>query len=381
MAAIFFESFNTTVNPAYWTLTTNGISNPFGYGNVLGEGNGFSISSNSGGSAGTAVAQAQLAFTNQTSGKVYVGFRVLAGLWVGYYDPYEHKLCTFHDNSGAEICSIYIKPGRTSNEFTVLVMQGLSARANYYLSSPVLTNINNGYTSAAHHWEFELDVDNNTLAIRVNGQYLTGANPSSPLLLMTSFASVARFSLYGYVFPNPYQTIYFDDVYVVNNSGTYANTWLGPDTRVRARGMNPYDAYTNDNWTPGAYPQPLSSNDGDASYISTKTQGALFALSYSAMSLPAGTAIGGVKVSSVARAVSLPVAYKHVFHDSAAPATYEVGDTAVLGQNNNVNYPTGGTRSLVTFFMQNPATSAQWTATQLDTTTNRFGFKTVAVPS
>lgn len=380
MSVVFFEGFSVTpFNPAYWTFTTHGISNPYTTANDIGsETPGLRLSSNNNGVAGSDVVEAQVAFSSQTSGKVYIGFRAL-NIYAGQYSPYEHKFCTFHDNSGAEICSIYLGRGSSSSELSMIVRQGASTRATYYLSSPVLPlNTTYGRVGDAQHFEFELDIDNDTLAIRVNGQYPTGADPAAPLVLATAFSSVARLTYYGYVYSNSSFYVYFDDLFVVNSSGTFANTWLGPDARVRSRPINDYSLFTNQNWTGSDYPVVLSSNDGDGGALSTKTLGAVYAVSFNNMSLPSGSAIGGVKLSTVARATSLPVAYRHVVANS--PDVYEVGDTAVLGVDNNVNYPVNGNRTLLTFINQNPATSAQWTPAELDNTNYRFGVKTVAVP-
>lgn len=374
MAVVFFESF-TVIDTNVWTLTpSNGVaaSAAFTSNTGLAEGNGLLITNSGSPDANTPGHAATATFLTQSSGKVYIGFR-WRGLAAGAFTPNEHKAITFLDGAGSELCSVYLGRGASSTALSVIVKQGATTRATYTLSAPQVTIGGWANTNDVTHWEFELDPDNDTIAIRVNGQYLTGATPASPLVLATAFASVGRVTLWGYQANN---SATFDDLFVVNDSGTYANTWLGVDTRVRLRTRS--GTATNSGWTGNT--SAIDARDGDAGSISTKTEDSLFALAYNAMSLAAGTAIGAVKVSSVARAVSQPVAYKHVFHNEATQTTYEVGDAKVMGQNNDVNYPAGDNFSLITYMLQNPATSAQWTPSELDNSNSRFGVKTVAVP-
>lgn len=382
MAVVFFDSFSLP-DTQNWTFTSYGLPNPYGYQNIgyfpdgaLNEGVSLFVGS---GNASGNVPTARLAFPAQTSGKVYIGFRMER---LQRSSLPEHKFCAFYDDANTEICSISLDTGGgvyggiSGYDFAVKVRQGGTLRDTYYLANPLVPFTSNHYVSQWHHWEFELDIDNDTLALRVEGQLLFEAPVGGLLTLATPFSSVAGLAFFGVLRNDQNGPQWFDDLYVLNDSGSYNNSWLGPTARVRTRTIAESEPYTNVNWE-DAPSANLSSNDGDGSYVRTKQVGAVYAVPFNALSLPSGSAIGAVKVSSISRAPVRAVAYKHAFVDTVGEATYELGDPIVIGENANINYPDS---PLVTYAAENPATGLPWTPEELDTLANHFGMKTVALP-
>ena len=136
-----------------------------------------------------------------------------------------------------------------------------------------------------------------SITVRMNGinvMSLTGVNTQ-----VTANASVNNFTLgYQWAIPVSSVTFYIDDLYVLNNSGSFNNAFLG-DVHVVA--LLPTGAGESTEWTPngaGADWECVDDNPPNegTTYISSSTVGAKDM--YTLSSLPNAGTVHGVMVSS-----------------------------------------------------------------------------------
>lgn len=214
--------------------------------------------------------------------------------------------------------------------------------------------------------EFEIDLVNNTLKIQYNGQSLfdgANADTATQLAIGNDLTAVA---LFGSVL----SSTLVRDIYLVDDTGSFANTWLGVNFAVHAQNTQGFPTIST-NWTaePNLDGNYLHTNDSDISFVRTDALNAPLAYDLSTIS-PGGynPVVAGIKVASVARRLQLNAAYKHIYRNQSTNTNYEMGERIVLTSPTYAQQP-------AQFINVNPETNAQWTVTQINS--NAFGVKSV----
>lgn len=130
-----------------------------------------------------------------------------------------------------------------------------------------------------------------------------------------------------------------------------------------------------DQWTLGAGTSKVtavSSNDGDASYIKTSTQGYRQTFAFPGASVPAGSTINSVTVKVVARRTTGGINQIDLVAEKGT-GTSDISDGSILGV--GATYA-GKTRTMLT----NPFTASAWTVSEVNSWTTggqgiRFGVR------
>lgn len=218
--------------------------------------------------------------------------------------------------------------------------------------------------------EVELDLVVGAIAVRYEGQNLLNQQ-NAAVTSVGSINNVSALAVFGGT-KDTYGLTTIYDMYLVDNTGTFANRWLDKNFTIHSPNLNG-GSLVDDQWDSqagtyidGTY---LNSNNGDSTYIKTGSfdQYAVFNLdNISPTELIPN--VGGVRVSSVSRKTAFDSAYKYTCRIDGA--NYDFGTKMTL---------TGETTNYVQqpaqFLLENPSTAAQWTVTQLNAT--GFGVKSV----
>lgn len=358
MAIIFFEGFNAgrVRDTAYWTDASTG----FVWGNPY-EGRRI------GGSASAAGSDPQKTLTlsniGTNTGKLYLGFGLKN---MGAVGTLTHFLDFYNSSNSPEF---YLAGNIESGEefFSISLVQGATELGKwnftfdqakpYWYGGPDYK-----YYSGWRFLEFEIDMTATThkLTMRLDGAGYATSTAAEYIEFGTNLTDIAMMRFFGLSTPNVPQ--YFDDLYLLDASGTTANSWLGDDAVVQPMDLNESAAIV-DEWTVKGGLPVLSSDDGDASYIRTatvdKTQ--LYPV-VSITPIAADPTIGGVRIQSRARKVFLDAAYKHIYRAPNSviyDLNYAPGNAKVALTNTTYT-----TKSFI--LGNNPQTNAAWTLTSLN---------------
>ena len=380
MSVIFFEGFNRALDLNYWTLTASSDypNSPPIY-NSSGRTNGRYLL---GASNTYAATQSTLTvkFAPATLTKVYIGFAIdyVSSQRMSYGVPFgggKQKVFTIYDGSDVELFNISALGGGATNGLALSLYSNNYFSGNFEIGSFIITSATNipdatvymdgygngNFMTGWNYLEFEIDLISNTFAARRNGQTLyTQSTGALTLLLPMAMPSVGAFQFHGAT-----NQVGVDDMYVATSAGATANTWLGPNTRVYSPAFTAVS--TPAEWSNGEIVTPVNSDDNDNSFISTNVINEVHVFDTVVSPSPSDAIVGGIKLSSVARKVTLDAAYRHVYkHTDAA-----IHD---LSPKFNLTTTTSYKRSSA-FVFENPATILPWTLTELDN--GKFGVKSV----
>jgi len=364
MAIVFFDGFEHALHPDYWTGINTELSvsqNGRSYGSHY---NG-ALNLNAGNFLATRP-RAAVTFTAQTTGTLYVGFAV-NGLGDSAWRTLSEfrwprnqlPVLSFYSSSGAEKFSLGFEPF-TSPTPTLAVMQ-----AGNYLNSFEITketgdyyvDSNDGKLLGWNHFEFEIagigTASAATISVRRNGVHLY------PLIFSTgtTIDNIAKIEL-GSGHSNGSR---YDDFYVINNSGTTTNTWLGPETTVYSTSLTPA---TPAEWV-AVNGGGINSDDADVSYFKTTQypKTSLFSLGsqYGDLSTFNNKVIAGISTFARARKTSMDAAYQIAFKQATVSDTIHPLNSRQLITNLSYRY------TPITFTERNPATNLAWTPADLFT--------------
>ena len=173
------------------------------------------------------------------------------------------------------------------------------------------------------YFEFEIDLAANKIAIRRNNMYLFTAGGQTQITLPTPMTGVGNVTLYG----SYWNGVLYDDFYVVNNSGSLTNTWLGSTVRCLSTNIIGCGGTRLFEWSGNGYCTgvDLASDDYDLSYISTTDINKTVAVGletsgggiFSGLTNPK---IGAVRVftdSTARKTGPLDAAYQHIYRTAA----------------------------------------------------------------
>jgi len=356
---------------------------------------------------------------NLDSDKIYLGFRargfIHAPIALTSF-PYENKIISFCSGNKEELTVEIVRVVGETYMSWPSEDDGLGLRikqsgnilgtfdlrsdvGNYYITPP--TNANNstltlcyqtnqqGFTSQRfNHFEFLIDrtnKNNSFLILKLEGIEIT----------INNFGDY-NFPINNFYFDNikfynlkinetlqtngvyNYGTICYDDITLINNSGSDPNYWIGNYTRIL-----PYlytDSPNNYNgrkiasgvlqeWEHYGGANPLSSRDSDGNYIYTNIidsinsyRPAFFPTFYNINPYVAwtGNMIGGIKISNEIRKTYLDTDFINVFSSGEGlnkEDYFEIGDRHTV---NKSSY-----NIITDFVMKNPITDEVWTTGNL----------------
>lgn len=218
--------------------------------------------------------------------------------------------------------------------------------------------------STSRLFEIELDLTNNTLAVKYNEQNLLNTSNTTTITSLGITDPVAAIAIFG---SSVDADTHVDNMYLIDDSGAFANTWLGNSFQVHSPN---FTGNFSSGWqgVPDNGGYQLNSADGDASYLRVGTFD-----NYSTCQLtditPSGVSPGvaGLRINSVSRRANLPAAYKYAYKNPNTSTDFEMGTKITP----NTMYELQPAQ----FISINPETSAQWTVTEIND--GAFGVKSV----
>lgn len=367
MAVIFFDGFRE-IDAYNWTAT--GATSDGSVANI----------SPTAAANNTVTNNLTLAnFGTHAGKKLYFGFKPqsyhVPKITSGAGQPF----IKFYNSSDVEVLALHFNTASTTTpDIGLQVRQGGSAVTTYKLlnsiapviytdgTNPDLVGGYFGVFDAYRMLEFEIDLNStpNTLAIQYIGQSLFNSSLAAVTELSNAIDDIAKIVIYGGIIADSS----FDDLYLADDTGSFANTWLGANVQVHSPGFG--DAQVNE-WqgSPDTGGGSVASNDGDNSYIRTGLFDKYQTYDVNNIS-PSGfsPAVGAIKLTSVVRRVLFNSAYRYVYYNVGTTTHYEVSASIPVTTNNYVRKPP-------VFVSQNPETTAQWTVEEINT--NGFGVKSV----
>lgn len=386
MAIIFFDGFNRDFDAAHWAVTDPD--------NMALNG---TVRSNSGPNSmylyGGETLDYRLTLSNigtHASKKLYLGF-VLSNYVSDQADlityPNGRPFLRFYNSSNNLVLMLAIDVSSIGSNSQV--NYGNNVKFNVVQASTVVdaydigvATTTNGTTKVIadgtwRYFEFEIDLASltNTFAMHVEGTPVVNLS-STQTTNLTTIDNIAKIE---FVAGRQYQPYYWqagtgtfiDDLYLIDNTGSRENTWLGPETVVRHISVNSdnFDSAveTNQWYSTGDY-QRLYSDDGDISGIRSSAFNQYQLYNYADIntgSLPPGTLVGALRLSAKAKNASLPAAFT-IVGKSGVNTLYDLSSKFVM--TNNV-YTTYGP----TYVLENPATVDRWTIAEVNS--YKFGVK------
>lgn len=359
MAVIFFDGFNREINTNHWTATNATHST-----NVISIASSNPVANN-------------LRLSNigtHSSKKLYLGLRLSS-----YYADDNQPFITFYNSSNSAVLqltwntstvtvpnvgiNVVTAGGTTATTYTVLNSIAQTAFGPFNFG-PGLSNLT-GVFQATRVLEFEINLTNNTIKMQYNGQSLFNSSSNETTGGLAIGNNIAGLAIFG----SPLGTTMIEDIYLIDDSGSFANTWLGNNFAIHSPDLQSSGA--GNGWTvvPADNGVYLNSADSDTSYVRTASIDAQIAFDLTTFS-PSGNnpVVAGIRVDSVSRRLQLDAAYKYLYRNQSSETAYEMGDRIVL---------TGSTytRKPAQFINVNPETGAQWTSAQIND--NAFGLKSV----
>lgn len=368
MAVIFFDGFTRPLDLAYWTNTGGNISLPAINVNAAAGGSVSFTNSN------PVVNNLRLSnIGTHTNKKLYFGIRLQQ-----FYVQHDQPFLKFYDASNNVVLTLQwniadvvspdigieavlsggstLSPFVVDNDIAPVIWSASATDPGLFLNTSVL--------------EFELDLTAYTLAIKFSDQSLrTLSNVTTLSGLTSAINTIAGLAFFGSTTGG---TIF--DIYLIDNTGSFANTWLGTNFRVHSQtfGGQPQ---VNTGWVNSANSAPshteIDTNDSDASFIRVGEINKEIAWALNDIAVSGlNPAVAGIRMSSFSRRLQLASAYKYFYHDGANfSAGAEMGTRMSLSSDNYA-------QQALQFINTNPLTSAQWTVADINTH-GAFGVKSV----
>jgi len=380
MAIIFFDGFNRDLDENHWTLT-----------NTTNMGLNSNVRSGSGPNSmhlyGDEALDYRLSLTNigtHSAKTLYLGFAlhnyVTTTSDTALY-PSGRPFLRFYNSSNVLVLTLTFDTTPTSSNSQV--EYGTDVNINVVQANTIVDTYTAGLSGEYHgqivainewiYFEFELDIESatNTLAMHIAGMPLVNSN-SLQKTDLTTISNIAKIEFVnGRIRQYTSSGCYIDDLYLVDNTGTRENTWLGPETVVRNVSVDSdnFDAaVTANQWFSTGNYQRLYSNDGDTSGIRTSAFNQIQLYNWAnidASSLTPGTLVGAVRISTKAKNASLASAYR-IIGKSGSETTYDLSDKYVMSDN---TYKTRGPE----YILDNPETSDRWSVAEINSF--QFGVK------
>lgn len=330
--------------------------------------------------------------STHTNKKLYLGLRWAFNSLNSSF-PSNRPLLTVYNSSNSAVLDISI----TQQNLAANALVGLAVSQNGQLvttysmfdslTAPIATTGSTRYFFIKYSvlpqpvFEFEFDLVNNTVALRYQNVELFNTNSQS-LTTVSAFGAVAKIGLHGRSFGE----LELSDIYLVDDTGTFANTWLGNSFSVQPLSATQQNLTVNSDAqliiNGAAQPSALAStalaedSSDSTGFIRLPEVGDYFAASFSDPPTSFSPEIyypliAGLRLDSAARgaSASLPSAYKFVFYEPFDASLHEMGATIPLSSGAYAKKP-------AQFVNTNPDSGAQWDVTDINAAS--FGVKNVA---
>jgi hypothetical protein len=404
MALLFFEGFNrsfdgqdpTPISAGNWALTpvTAGSSTytpQFGHTSTKRNGSGsLYLPTNNGGSNSTQC-YAEWSVGAHADKVLYLGF---AGynFYTGYNDaptvsPFPATLLRVYSSNSVERFRIDLEINTTiANALNVTIKNASGTTLGSFIYNDIYENpsyppsrsfgrdkvYSTTYETKWGYFEVKITTGAtvNNVEVRANGIALqtSGGQTVISIPVVTPTNNVGKIRFYA----NETADQYIDDLYLLDDSGSSLNSWLGPTVAIYSPDLvstnDDVSTATTQEWT-AVGTLSLGSHNPDSDYLTTKlpNKSQLYVLDSadSLFSMPEENTVAAVQIRSTARETSLPSAYQQVFKPNTAGAT-----TAVVTVTTNAYY-----ESTNTVLVNDPSTTTGWTLTGLETA--HFGIKSV----
>jgi hypothetical protein len=369
MAVIFFDGFNRTPNLNHWTLTNATFA--------VGANSSLAVI-NANGDASNKIRLSNVG--THSNKKLYLGVRI-----AGYAAPHDatQSFLTFYNAAGDSVLVIKWDTNVAASDLGLTIVQGATTLTTYTILNSIASTgtVSNtgarnffvgtgpsGISSVGRVLEFEIDLADDTIAVRYEGQSLLNSAAAELTSLATPIADIATLDIFGAVTDDygVYPVVF--DLYLLDDTGTFANTWLGSEFEVKSSTFdNTAPTFNQWNVVGGSNGSVLNSADGDTSYIRSGVfnEVGVFPVSDISSSIFA-PAIAAMRVDSVSRRPSLDAAYKYAYNNGTT--TFEMGSRIVLASGTYATKPAQIIRT-------NPNTNQAWTLSQINS--GSFGVKSV----
>lgn len=361
MAIIFFEGFNGNrrLDPDYWTTTTGLVSGNVGARIIAGE-------------AISIPGATPFTFLTLNNFGVHSAKRFYIGLGVSNFGSggADRTFLRASDSTGAINLRVLLTNDQTNNVVKVDVYNVGTLLGTYLLPDATSQwGAPSRHLSGWSYVEMEINMASspNTFAFRLNNQVRTSTANTDRFDFNTDLTNISKLEFFGTNID--YMGQAFDDLYIADNTGTQANTYLGTDTVVYP--LNVTNDATPDpaQWTRKPHQwnfnDSVTTDDSDEGMIRTGLIDRTNLYTFNLNLDMDGREIGGLRVASTARKVSLDSAYNHVFKSQVNDLTY------TLGAKKTLTSPVyRGRTDLITI---NPATNLPWTRTDINN--SKFGVK------
>jgi hypothetical protein len=368
MAVIFFEGFTRPLDTHYWT-NTNGVVTESTGGSSAAGGSVYFPNSD------PVVNNLRLGnIGSHTSKKLYFGIRLQQ-----YFVKHAQPFLKFYDASNNVALTLQWNLNDVANpDVGIQAVTAGGSSLSPFIVDDAIAGV--AYTAGTDYrglfvneavLEFELDLTAYTLAVKFNNQALQTVSAVTTLTGMTSAVA----TITGVAFFGGYNGGTTYDVYLVDDSGSFANTWLGSTFRIHSPTFSGSSSNSyNTNWANQSNNAPTGSevndSDSDSTFIRTGTFNEEVAFDLNTVT-PSGfnPAIGAIRLRSVARRQVLDAAYKYFYYDSNYYGYgAEMGARMVLTSS---AYTAQNTQ----FINTNPLSGAQWTIDDIND--GWFGVKSV----
>ena len=161
----------------------------------------------------------------------------------------------------------------------------------------------------------------------------------------------------------------FDDFVLVDDTDSFANTWMGRDARVYPVEILPafnsplVSTPADNEWVAVGTPNSAvtSGEDGDSSYFRSAGPGSTQMFATTTITPdPTNAAIAGIRFNASARNINVPAAYEYVYRSELNNTSVYALDTPAVTLT-TASYSRDNSFSII-----NPATGARWTPSQIN---------------
>jgi hypothetical protein len=344
MAVIFFEGFNRTIAPAHWTAS----------GAIWANGQARF--------APTDPVVNKITLTNigtHANKKLYLGFRVTQYSVQKSVAAVGQPFVVFFNAANQEVLRLTFTTDVAGSADIGIRVRQANATVNTHTVLHSVASVlwfDNAATRAIfasqRQLAFEIDMESatNTLAVQYQGQ--TSFNSANEeFTSLNAISDIAKIEIYG----GQTSEAFIDDLYLVDNTGDVANTWLGVNAVVHSPNFGFSNPSVNQWNLTNNLMTTLNSDDGDETTANTAAFNNLLIGPINDINPANATdVVGGLRIESVARKLLLNSGYRYMVRINSA--NYEIGAPIIATTNTYFRHPPQ-------FIFTSPNTNAAWNTT------------------
>lgn len=362
MAVIFFEGFNNNrrLDAAYWTTPEDFVSG--GAGGRYSPGQSANIPTTT-----PAINLTLNNFGQHSAKKFYIGFAIYN---FGARDP-EVNFLRASNAAGDNQFRVLLTPQSDPTKIIVSVYRLGALLGTYEIPSVFYWGSWTGvqYLPNWTHIQIEIDMlaDPNTFALRINDDDLLTTDGDPTIPFDVNLTNISKLEFFGTNLE--YTSQHIDDLYLsdlTTITSQIPNGWLGSETIVY-----PLDVTNDGNPTVSEWARSggggVTTDDSDSSTIRTSLGDKKNLYSFNLAADMTSKVIGGLRVNSIGRKVSLTSSYVHIHQSQVDDQIYTLGATKSL--------TSAAYKARSDLLLTNPATSAAWTTADINS--GKFGVKSI----